>query len=201
MGPMRIILVCLMIILMGGCLSDQAAQDTNEEVRIEAPIPTEVLPAPTEVQKGGTEVMSGNPIALIVTNKGEIKFELFEDRAPITVGNFVELASSGFYDGITFHRYVPGFVIQGGDPNGDGTGGSDKTIQLEVHPELKHVEGAVGMARSQDPNSASSQFYFTLAPAHNLDGQYAVFGKIIEGLDVVKSLRKGDKMEKIVIEE
>jgi cyclophilin family peptidyl-prolyl cis-trans isomerase len=145
--------------------------------------------------------MKKNPLAVIETNKGVIKFELYLKRAPTTVANFVELAESGFYNGLTFHRYEPGFVIQGGDPSGDGTGGSEKTITLEIHQDLKHLEGAVGMARSNDPNSASSQFYITLAPAHFLDGNYAVFGKVTEGLDVAKSLRAGDKMIKVEIEQ
>ncbi|HDH28598.1 MAG TPA: peptidylprolyl isomerase [Euryarchaeota archaeon] len=143
--------------------------------------------------------MTGNPTAVIVTNKGEFRFELFEDKAPITVENFIGLAESGFYDGLTFHRYEPGFVIQGGDPSGDGTGGSDKNIPLEVSPELTHVKGALGMARSQDPNSASSQFYVTLEPSHFLDGSYAVFGKVTDGMNVASSLRAGDRMEKVTI--
>ena len=138
-------------------------------------------------------------VATIETDKGTIKFELYEDKAPITSNNFVELAKSGFYDGLTFHRYEPGFVIQGGDPKGDGTGGSGKSIALEIVPELKHVKGAVAMARSQDPNSASSQFYFTLEASHFLDGDYAVFGKVVEGMDVVMQLRAGDKMNKVII--
>jgi cyclophilin family peptidyl-prolyl cis-trans isomerase len=138
-------------------------------------------------------------IAIIETNKGTFKFQLYEEKAPITTKNFIELAESGFYDGLTFHRYEPGFVIQGGDPKGDGTGGSSKTIPLEVKPDLKHVEGAVGMARSQDPNSASSQFYITLSETPFLNGRYAVFGVVIEGMDIVKSLRKGDKMIKVKI--
>ncbi len=147
-----------------------------------------------------SDKMAENPTAVILTNKGEFKFELYEERVPTTVANFIELAESGFYDGLTFHRHEPGFVIQGGDPLGTGMGGSDKKIPLEIHPELKHIEGAVAMARSQDPNSASSQFYVTLAPAHPLDGSYAVFGNVTEGMDVVKSLRVGDSMEKVTIE-
>jgi cyclophilin family peptidyl-prolyl cis-trans isomerase len=147
-----------------------------------------------------SDKMAENPTAVILTNKGEFKFELYEERAPTTVANFIELAESGFYDGLTFHRYEPGFVIQGGDPLGTGMGGSDKKIPLEIHPELKHIEGAVAMARSADPNSASSQFYVALAPAHPLDGSYAVFGNVTEGMDVVKSLRVGDRMEKVTIE-
>lgn len=139
-------------------------------------------------------------IAVIETNKGTFKFQLYEEKAPISTKNFIDLAESGFYDGLTFHRYEPGFVIQGGDPKGNGTGGSAKTIPLEVRPDLKHVEGAVGMARSQDPNSASSQFYVTLTETPFLNGNYAVFGIVTEGMDIVKSLRKGDKMIKVKID-
>ncbi len=149
-------------------------------------------------QKGVNNV-SENPTALVTTNKGVFKFELYARRAPTTAENFIGLAESGFYDGLTFHRYEPCFVIQGGDSRGDGTGGSEKMIPLEIHPELRHVSGAVGMARSQDPNSASSQFYVTLAPAYFLDGNYAVFGIVTDGMDVVQSLRAGDRMETVSI--
>src|SRR3989344_2720165 len=138
-------------------------------------------------------------IAVIETSKGVIKAELYTEKAPITTKNFIELSNSGFYNGLTFHRVEPGFVVQGGDPKGDGTGGSEKDILFEIHPDLRHVEGALGMARSQDPNSASSQFYITLAPAHFLDGNYAVFGKVISGMDVAKKLQVGDKMNKVYI--
>ncbi len=151
------------------------------------------------IEEGGNE-MTENPTAVILTNKGEFRFELYEKRAPTTVANFIELAESGFYDGLTFHRHEPGFVIQGGDPLGNGMGGSDEMIPLEIHPELRHVEGALGMARSADPNSASCQFYVTLADSHFLDDNYAVFGQVTSGMDVVQSLRAGDKMEKVTIE-
>jgi len=147
----------------------------------------------------GGDIKMSNKIVTIETDKGIIKFELYEDKAPITTKNFIELASSGFYDGLNFHRVEPGFVIQGGDPNGDGTGSSEKTIPLETHPELKHVKGVVAMARSQDPDSASSQFYITLADAHSLDGNYAVFGKVVEGMEVVERIVVGDKMSKVSI--
>jgi len=140
-----------------------------------------------------------NRIATIETNKGIIKFELFEKEAPITTKNFIELAQSGFYDGLTFHRVEPGFVIQGGDPNGDGSGGSGKTIPLEIAPSLTHKIGAVGMARSSDPHSASSQFYIVIGDAKFLDGQYAVFGQVTEGQDVAEKIAVGDKMLKITI--
>ena len=138
-------------------------------------------------------------MATIETEKGVIKIELFEDKAPTTAKNFIGLASSGFYNGLTFHRVEKGFVVQGGDPNGDGTGGSGKTIPLEINPQLKHVKGAVAMARSQDPDSASSQFYITLDEVPFLDGNYAVFGKVIEGMSVVENIEVGDKMTKVTI--
>lgn len=141
-----------------------------------------------------------NRIAVVETNKGVFKFELYEDKAPITTANFIKLAQANFYQNLTFHRYVPGFVIQGGDPKGDGTGGSKETIPLEIHPELKHVKGALGMARSQDPDSASSQFYVALEAQPGLDGSYAVFGQVTEGMEVVLSLRQGDKMKSVMIE-
>ena len=142
-----------------------------------------------------------NRTVTMETEKGTIKFTLHEDKAPITTANFVELAERGFYDGLTFHRVEPGFVIQGGDPLGNGMGGSGKTIRLETHPDLKHDRaGTVAMARSQDPNSASSQFYITLAPAPFLDKNYAVFGHVTEGQDVVNSIRRGDKITKVSVE-
>ncbi len=134
------------------------------------------------------------------TTKGTIKFALYEESVPVTTKNFIDLANSGFYNNLTFHRYEPGFVIQGGDPKGDGTGGSDKTIPLEISPKLRHVKGALGMARSQEPNSASSQFYFTLEDSHFLDDNYAVFGIVTEGMDVVQQLRAGDKMTKVTVQ-
>jgi peptidyl-prolyl cis-trans isomerase B (cyclophilin B) len=144
--------------------------------------------------------MSQNRTAVIETSKGRIKLVLYEDLAPTTTGNFVELADKKFYDGLKFHRVEPGFVIQGGCPYGTGTGGSGKNIPLEVSPNLKHGEaGAVAMARSSDPNSASSQFYITLGPAGFLDGNYAVFGRVTDGLDVVKSIKVGDTITSVSV--
>lgn len=136
---------------------------------------------------------------VIETDKGTIKAELYTDKAPITTKNFIDLANSGFYNGLTFHRVEPGFVVQTGDPKGDGTGGSDKTIPLEINADLKHVKGALGMARTNDPNSATSQFYITLADTPFLDENYAVFGKVVEGMDVVEKIEVGDKMNKVYI--
>ncbi len=142
-----------------------------------------------------------NRIATIETTKGIIKFELYEKEAPITTKNFIDLAEKGFYNGLTFHRVVPNFVIQGGDPKGDGSGGSGKNIPLEIAPSLTHKIGAVGMARSGDPDSASSQFYIVIGEATFLDGKYAVFGQVIEGQDVAEKIAVGDKMLKVTIVE
>src|SRR5262249_42354176 len=144
--------------------------------------------------------MAHNRTVIIETTKGTIKVVLYEDLAPITSGNFVGLAEKKFYDGLKFHRVEPDFVIQGGCPYGNGTGGSGKNITLEVSPNLKHGDaGAVAMARSADPNSASSQFYITLGPAPFLDGNYAVFGRVTDGMEVVRSIRVGDVMNSITI--
>jgi peptidyl-prolyl cis-trans isomerase B (cyclophilin B) len=139
----------------------------------------------------------GNPKVKIKTTQGTIVVELFSD-VPVTTKNFVDLVSKGFYDGLTFHRYVEGFVIQGGDPTGTGSGGSDKTIPLEITAH-KHLKGAIAMARTSDPNSATSQFYICLDDLPQLDGQYCVFGQVIKGMDNVMKLRQGDKMLKVTL--
>lgn len=138
-------------------------------------------------------------VAVITTNKGVIKFKFYKKDAPNTCANFIKLANKKFYDGLTFHRYEPGFVIQGGDPNGNGSGGPGYSIKAEFNSN-KHVTGTVAMARAQDPDSAGSQFYICLAPAPFLDNQYTVFGQVIEGMDVVMQLRAGDVMNKVQIE-
>lgn len=132
----------------------------------------------------------------IKTAKGDIVLELYPDLMPVTVGNFEKLVKSNFYNGLTFHR-VEDWVIQGGDPQGNGMGGPGWTIPLETNPKLKNVRGALAMARSQDPNSAGSQFYILKKDASWLDGQYAVFGKVIKGMEVVDQIKKGDKMESV----
>jgi peptidyl-prolyl cis-trans isomerase B (cyclophilin B) len=136
-----------------------------------------------------------NSTVTIDTNFGVIVAMLYDEGAPITVSNFVNLSVSGFYDGIKFHRIIDDFVIQTGDPNSkdnnpynDGTGGSSQTIPLEINENLTHEDGAFGMARSSDPNSASSQFYICDGPQHQLDGNYAVFGIVVEGIEVVRTI-------------
>ena len=161
----------------------------------------------------------GDESAIIETSQGTIRVKLDCTGAPIHVANFCELSVMGFYDGLKFHRYVPGFVIQGGCPNTrdmtpeqvaagqmgpdgqPGTGGPGWNIQEEfsTNPNNSHEDGALAMARSMDPNSAGSQFYFCLGPQHNLDSGYTVFGSTVEGLEVIGRLRAGDEIRHIEI--
>lgn len=138
--------------------------------------------------------------ATIEMATGKIVVELYEKDAPGTVANFVKLAKQGFYNGLSFHRVVPGFVAQGGDPKGDGTGGPGYTIKDEVNTR-KHLTGTVAMAKTAAPNSAGSQFYITLAPQPALDSGYTVFGQVVEGMDVVMKIKRGDIMKKVTIVE
>ncbi|MBW2975036.1 peptidylprolyl isomerase [Candidatus Woesearchaeota archaeon] len=131
--------------------------------------------------------------AVFETNKGTFEVELFTEKAPITTKNFIDLSDKGFYDGLIFHRVIDGFMIQGGDPNGDGTGGPGYTIDDEFHPELKHdSEGILSMANA-GPNTGGSQFFITLAPTPWLDGRHSVFGRVTSGMDVVKAIGKSPK--------
>ena len=128
-----------------------------------------------------------------VKDYGTIEVELDADSAPVTVTNFVKLAQDGFYDGLTFHRIIEGFMIQGGDPNGDGTGGSDENIKGEfsnngVENNISHTRGTISMARAQDPDSGSSQFFIVQADSTFLDGDYAGFGHVTEGMDIVDKI-------------
>lgn len=136
--------------------------------------------------------------ATIVTSKGEIVCTLRPDKAPKTVANFKQLADVKFYENRIFHRYEKDFVIQGGDPLGNGTGGPGYTIKGEF-TDLQHTKGALAMARSQDPDSAGSQFYITLDDAHFLNNNYAVFGYVKSGMDVVEQLRAGDKILSVTV--
>ena len=129
-----------------------------------------------------------NRIATFKTNKGEFQIELFEDKAPKTTANFVELAGKGFYDGVIFHRVISGFMIQGGCPDGTGRGGPGYTIPDEFHPDLSHDgEGVLSMANA-GPNTGGSQFFITLAATDWLDGKHAVFGKVTQGMDVIGAI-------------
>lgn len=133
------------------------------------------------------------------TTKGIIKFKFYPADAPKTVHRMIELINKGFYNGLTFHRVVPGFVIQGGDPMGNGTGGSGQKLEPEFN-NRKHVEGTLAMARAADPASADSQFYIALGTLPHLDHQYTIFGQVVEGLEVTKQITVGDKMELLSIQ-
>jgi peptidyl-prolyl cis-trans isomerase B (cyclophilin B) len=140
--------------------------------------------------------LSQNPIVTIEMESGNsIKVELFPETAPNTVRNFISLVKKGFYDGLIFHRIIPGFMIQGGDPDGNGTGGPGYGIKGEFKRnkfdnDLKHDRGVISMARSSSPNSAGSQFFIMVAKAPHLDGEYAAFGKVTEGFEEVDSIVK-----------
>lgn len=149
-------------------------------------------------QKGG-ENMQNLKVEISVVNYGKMQIELYHDTAPITVENFVKLVKEKFYDGLTFHRIIDGFMIQGGDPLGTGMGGSDKTIKGEfisngVDNKLSHKRGVISMARSMDPDSASSQFFICHEDSDFLDGEYAAFGKCISGIEVVDEICKKTKV-------
>lgn len=132
-------------------------------------------------------------VLITMKDGGTIKLELYPEYAPITVQNFIDLVQKGFYNGLTFHRIIPGFMIQGGDPRGTGSGGPGYTIKGEflsngVNNPLKHERGVISMARTMDPDSAGSQFFIMHEDAPHLDGQYAAFGKVIEGMETVDEI-------------
>ncbi|REJ72951.1 MAG: peptidylprolyl isomerase [Acidobacteria bacterium] len=139
--------------------------------------------------------------ATIETNRGTIRLQLHDDKAPKTVGNFEKLAGEGFYDGLKFHRVISDFMVQTGCPNGTGTGGPGYKFSDEFHPELKHDgPGVLSMANS-GPNTNGSQFFITHVPTPWLDGKHSVFGKVIDGQDTVDAIRQGDTMEKVTVED
>jgi peptidyl-prolyl cis-trans isomerase B (cyclophilin B) len=175
--------------------------------------PAETQPAPAQPTPGqeplhtGTYKVQGNETVAIRTSQGTMTVKLYPKDAPNTVATFLELVDSKFYDSTLFHRVEPGFVIQGGDPlskspSADpamfGTGGPGFRLKSEFNRQ-KHVAGAVAMARSEDPDSAGSQFYITLAPQPTLDDQYTVFGQVVSGMDVVTRIKKGDKIVSMTI--
>ncbi len=134
------------------------------------------------------------------TTAGEIQFKFYSQDAPKTVARMMDLIQQGFYNGLSFHRVVPGFVVQGGDPLGTGMGGSGQKLEAEFN-HRRHQAGTVAMARSADIHSADSQFYIALGPQPHLDEQYTVFGQVIQGLDIVQKIKMGDKMISLVLRE
>ena len=150
-------------------------------------------------QKDIREALSVTDTVKMETSKGTVMVEVYPKLMPVTVANFEKLVKAGFYDGLTWHR-VEDWVVQTGDPTATGSGGSDETIPLEVSRVLKNVRGALGMARTNDPNSATSQFYVLKSDAEWLDGGYAVFGKVTSGIEVIDQLTAEDTVTKITIE-
>ncbi|MBN4076829.1 peptidylprolyl isomerase [Mariprofundus ferrooxydans] len=151
----------------------------------------------TAPQAGDKDIPEGNHIK-IETEHGDILIELYPDSAPNTVANFKALAGKGYYDGLIFHRVIPGFMAQGGDPDGRGTGGPGYKVKAEFN-DRKHVRGTLAMARSSDPDSAGSQFYICYGDTPHLDGQYTIFGQVVEGMDAVDAIKQGDAMSKVSV--
>ncbi len=172
------LITSFMAIALSGCLGDKTQTDST-------------------LQSSGSELSSAK--ARIKTIHGDIVFAFYPDKAPNTVKRISELIKEGFYDGLIFHRVVAGFVVQGGDPTGTGRGGSGKKLKAEFS-DLKHEKGSVAMARSMDVDSADSQFYIALNPAPHLDGQYTIFGKVVEGIDTLDKIVQGDKMISVSLE-
>ncbi len=174
--------------------SSAKSASASEESSTESSSVSEESNAESSSEEETGELLTGTHHAEIsVKDYGTIYVELDADTAPISVTNFVDLANEGFYDGLTFHRIIDGFMIQGGDPNADGTGGSDKTIKGEfsengVENDLSHTRGAISMARANDYDSASSQFFIVQSDSTYLDGQYACFGYVTEGMEIVDQI-------------
>ena len=177
--------IILALFVVTGCQKQEETPKKSEQKKTEA----------------SEELLSGTHHAEIqVKDYGTITVELDADTAPITVTNFVNLAKDGFYDNLTFHRIMDGFMIQGGDPNGDGTGGADQTVKGEfssngVENEISHTRGTISMARAQDPDSASSQFFIVQEDSDYLDGDYAAFGHVTSGMEIVDQICKDVPVE------
>lgn len=156
------------------------------------------LMTPMGAWAAGEETAATGPVIEIQTQYGLVVIETYPQDAPQTVAHITKLARDGFYNGVTFHRVVENFVVQGGDPTGTGRGGSGQTIPGEFS-DRKHVEGSVAMARTDNPDSADSQFYIALGRLPHLDGKYAIFGQVTSGMDAVKQIKRGDRMIKVSV--
>lgn len=187
--------LCLLAaLLLGGCGGKDTTQDATQDTADESQ--NEQMDSSQDVAEG----VGMHHVEITIKDMGTITVELDGDAAPITVQNFLDLAGSGFYDGLTFHRIINGFMMQGGDPNGDGTGGSEQTIKGEfaengIENDLSHTRGAISMARAQDMDSASSQFFIVHQDSTYLDGQYACFGYVTDGMDIVDQICENTKVE------
>jgi cyclophilin family peptidyl-prolyl cis-trans isomerase len=178
----------VILVLLGFALPEKTLPAGPSEPR--TPVLKPVQPLVTAYEKGIQ--------AVIETSRGNIVFDLFPEIAPRTVARFSELAKKGFYNGLTFYRVLPKFLVQTGDPSEDGTGGSGQSLPAEFN-ERKHIAGTVGMARRHDPDSADSQFYICLEPQPFLDGKYTVFGQVIEGLELLSKIQERDPVLKLTL--
>lgn len=187
-------LLVLAVLVMGLSACGSSKSDTTSETKAtKAPKATETAEATKKPESKTTDTKGKHHAKIKVKDYGTIEVELDGDTAPITVANFIKLVNEKFYDGLTFHRIMSGFMIQGGDPLGNGTGGSDETIKGEfssngVENNISHKRGVISMARSSEPDSASSQFFIMHQDADYLDGQYAAFGKVTKGMSVVDKI-------------
>lgn len=187
-------LLVLAVLVMGLSACGSSKSDTTSETKAtKAPKATETAEVTKEPESKTTDTKGKHHAKIKVKDYGTVEVELDGDTAPITVANFIKLVNEKFYDGLTFHRIMSGFMIQGGDPLGNGTGGSDETIKGEfssngVENNISHKRGVISMARSSDPDSASSQFFIMHQDSTYLDGEYAAFGKVTKGMKVVDKI-------------
>lgn len=187
--------IVVVLVLAAAFATSVLLKDTQKSS--ESAKTADTAPSAESAESAATEGTASEKhhVNIEVEDYGTISAELDADAAPITVANFLDLAGSGFYDGLTFHRIIDGFMIQGGDPLGNGTGGSDKTIKGEfksngVDNPISHTRGTISMARSSDKDSASSQFFIVQSDSTFLDGDYAAFGEVLEGMDIVDKICK-----------
>ena len=191
----RLISIILMAALLSLCLTGCGDTRENADKSTAKTTKKESFAEKKDAGTSNSQYLTGKHHAeIVIAEYGKLELELDADVAPITVTNFVNLAKKGFYNGLTFHRIMSGFMIQGGDPNGDGTGGSEETIKGEfksngIENTMSHKRGVISMARTQnDPDSASSQFFIVQADSDFLDGDYAAFGKVSAGMDIVDKI-------------
>ena len=191
----RLISIILMAALLSLCLTGCGDTRENADNSTAKTTKKESFAEKKDADTSNSQYLTGKHHAeIVIAEYGKLELELDADVAPITVTNFVNLAKKGFYNGLTFHRIMSGFMIQGGDPNGDGTGGSEETIKGEfksngIENTMSHKRGVISMARTQnDPDSASSQFFIVQADSDFLDGDYAAFGKVTAGMDIVDKI-------------
>lgn len=180
--PQNALILIASLLLFSGCFKEEKKIEKTPTKAVDS-----IKASDLKLDKNGLSQES----IIIKTVRGNIEFKLYPKKAPNTVTRIIELVNQGFYDGIKFHRVVPNFVIQAGDPTGTGTSGSGKNLKAEFN-DIQHIKGTVAMARTRDPDSADSQFYIALTTLPHLDGKYTVFGQVVEGLDVISKIQQND---------